>query len=100
MKQTVLIILFVLLWIPKGNSQTVGLIEHDAGSLDDGYVLFAPVNRTTTYLIDKCGRLVKTWSSSYKAGMSAYLLPDGTLFRTGRVAVENAGERSCRESDL
>jgi hypothetical protein len=85
MKQTVLIILFVLLWIPKGNSQTVGLIEHDAGSLDDGYVLFAPVNRTTTYLIDKCGRLMKTWNSSYKAGMSAYLLPDGTLFRTADV---------------
>ncbi|MFA9390976.1 MAG: DUF1566 domain-containing protein [Prolixibacteraceae bacterium] len=83
MKQFFIIILFLLIGISEGKSQTVGLIQHDAGSLDDGYVLFAPINATTTYLIDKCGRQVKTWNSNYKAGQSAYLLPDGNLFRTG-----------------
>ncbi len=81
MKQIILIS-FLLIGFLKGYSQTVGLIQHDSESLDDGYVLFAPINATNTYLIDKCGELVKTWPSTYKAGQSVYLLPDGTLFRT------------------
>ena len=80
-----MIIYLILIGLNQANSQTVGLIQHDAGSLDEGYVLFAPINSTTTYLIDKCGRQLKTWSSSYKAGQSAYLLGDGTLFRTANV---------------
>ena len=76
-----------------GNSQTVGLIQHDAQSLDNGYILFAPVGATTTYLIDKCGKLAKTWPSNYRPGQSVYLLPDGTLLRTGNAnnATFNAG---------
>ncbi len=65
------------------HSQTVGLIEHNAGTLDDGYVLFAPNNSTTTYLIDKCGKQVKAWTSTYRPGQSCYILPEGTLLRTG-----------------
>jgi hypothetical protein len=64
-------------------SQTVGLIQHDNGTLDDGYVLFAPINGYTTYLIDKCGKQVKTWTSNYKPGQSVYILEDGSLLRTG-----------------
>ncbi len=65
------------------NSQTVGLTQHDAGTLDDGYVLFAPNTSNTTYLIDKCGKQVKTWNSTFRPGQSCYILPDGTLLRTG-----------------
>ena len=65
-------------------SQTVGLQQHDSGSLDDGYILFAPNTSTNTYLIDKCGKQVKTWASTYKTGQSCYLLDDGTLLRTGK----------------
>ncbi len=83
MKRKVLIAIFLLAGLCQANSQTVGLIQHDAGTLDDGYVLFAPINATTTYLIDKCGRQVKTWNSACKPGQSVYLLTDGTLFRTG-----------------
>lgn len=74
-------------------SQTVGLQQHDTNSLDDGYVLFAPNNSTTTYLIDKCGKQIKTWSSNYRPGQSCYILPDGTLLRTGNAnnATFNAG---------
>jgi hypothetical protein len=74
--------IFLLAGLSQLNSQTVGLIFHDTGTLDDGYVLFAPNNATTTYLIDKCGRQINTWNSAYKPGQSVYLLPDGTLFRT------------------
>lgn len=64
-------------------AQTIGLIQHDVGTLDNGYVLFAPNNSNTTYLIDKCGKQVKTWISAYKPGQSVYLLTDGTLLHTG-----------------
>ena len=65
--------------------QTVGLQQHDSGSLDNGYVLFAPNTSTTTYLIDKCGKQIKTWPSNYRPGQSCYILPDGTLLRTGNI---------------
>ena len=64
-------------------TNTVGLIRNDAGALNDGYVLFAPIGSNTTYLIDKCGNQVKTWASNYKPGQSCYLLSDGSLLRPG-----------------
>ena len=72
-----------LIGLFHANSQTVGLTQHSSGTLDDGYVLFAPNTSNNTYLIDKCGKQIKSWNSAYKPGQSAYLLPDGTLFRTG-----------------
>jgi len=62
---------------------TIGLTQHDSGTLDDGYVLFAPIGSNDTYLIDKCGKQVKSWYSAYKPGQSCYLLSDGTLLRSG-----------------
>ena len=82
MKISLLLVFFFLL-STIAFTQTVGLQNHNSGSLDDGYVLFAPNTSTTTYLIDKCGKQVKTWSSTYRPGQSCYILPDGTLLRTG-----------------
>ncbi len=62
--------------------QTVGLFAQTPNS-QDGYVLFSPVAYTETYLIDKCGKSVHNWSSSYVPGLSVYLLEDGSLLRTG-----------------
>jgi hypothetical protein len=81
MKYTIFFLLFSVLGI---NGQTIGLIEHSEGSLDSGFVLFAPMNANTTYLINKCGRQIKTWNSAYKPALSVYLLPDGTLLHTGK----------------
>lgn len=76
--------LFIVLAIVTNSfSQTIGLIQHNTGTLDNGYVLFAPINSNTTYLIDKCGKQVKTWNSIYKPGQSVYILQDGTLLHTG-----------------
>lgn len=73
-----------LLIVNYTNAQTtVGLLEHDSGSLDNGYVLFPPLGSNTTYLLDKCGFQVKSWTSMYKPGQSCYLLSDGSLLRTG-----------------
>lgn len=85
MEKKYLFIFFAIFSFTIARAQTVGLLQHDSGSLDDGYILFAPITNTTTYLIDKCGRQVKTWNSAYPPGCSVYLLPDGTLLRTGNV---------------
>lgn len=81
--QKIIAIAFSLVLSLHLSSQTVGLIQHDPQSLDDGYILFAPIGGTTTYLIDKCGKLVKTWPSNYRPGQSVYLLPEGNLLRPG-----------------
>lgn len=62
--------------------QTVGLFQNDPGSFN-GYTLFSPNGDTTTYLIDNCGNKVHTWHSQYKAGLYAYIQPDGRLLRGG-----------------
>lgn len=81
MKRILLIAL--LTSIISSNAQTVGLIKNESGSLQDGYVLFAPTYGTVTYLIDKCGKQVHSWPSTYTPGLSVYLLSDGTLLRAG-----------------
>ena len=48
-----------------------------------GYVLYAPLNSRITYLIDKCGTPIHRWTCNNNPGQSAYLLPDGSLLRTG-----------------
>jgi hypothetical protein len=70
--------------IVSGQPNTIGLIDRQPAS-EDGYVLFTPNSSDTTYLIDKCGRRVHHWVSNYAPGLSAYLLSDGSLLRTGRV---------------
>jgi Arylsulfotransferase (ASST)/Secretion system C-terminal sorting domain len=94
-KNLILLALLLTSIICTKAQTTVGLLQHDAGTLDDGYVLFAPNNSNTTYLIDKCGKQVKTWPSTYRPGQSCYILPDGTLLRPGNTnnATFNAGGR-------
>jgi hypothetical protein len=64
---------------------TVGLINYQPGN-QEGYVLFSPIVSRNSYLIDKCGEKVHQWSAStYKPALSAYLLEDGSLLRTGQL---------------
>jgi len=46
-----------------------------------GYTLVAPIQSTTTYLIDLQGEVAHTWDSSYQPAQSAYLLENGNLLR-------------------
>jgi hypothetical protein len=61
---------------------TTGLFFNSEGSTD-GYTLFAPNTSHTTYLIDKDGDVVNSWTSEYLPGLIAYLQPDGSLLRDG-----------------
>ena len=47
--------------------------------------MFAPIRSTTTYLIDECGEKVHSWNSSYMPGLSAYILDNSLLLRTGKI---------------
>lgn len=71
-------------------SQTIGLTNYTIPNTD-GYVLFAPISNTQTYLIDKCGNEIHSWSSDYKPGLSVYLSTDGTLLRTGALTTPYFG---------
>src|SRR5690242_11235425 len=61
--------------------QTVGLFINDPAKAYDGYTLLAPNASKTTYLLDNDGNKVHAWPSNYTAGLSAYLLEDGSLLR-------------------
>ncbi len=82
------IILFFLLIGCFTSMSVVGQAQKIAGPLilkegvAEGYTLFAPLNRSSTYLIDNCGRLINEWRSAYNPGNTAYLMPNGNLVRT------------------
>lgn len=46
-----------------------------------GYSLIAPMNSTSTWLVDLEGRIVREWKSDYTPALSAYLLENGHLLR-------------------
>jgi hypothetical protein len=95
------IIRFVLisllgLSISNVNAQTtVGLIQNNGNTISDGYTLFSPMSSFNSYLIDRCGKQVKTWTSTYRPALGSYLMDDGSLIRTGNTmnTFFNAGGR-------
>jgi len=80
--------LFIFCFAGAFAQRTVGLVQYDVPNTD-GYVLFAPMQSTKTFLIDKCGEKIHEWNSAYKAGLSCYLLEDGSLLRCGNVGNPN-----------
>ena len=60
---------------------TLGTLVNTASSFD-GYTLLSPIGSTETYLLDNCGRVVQSWSSDFRPGLAAYLLPNGDLIRS------------------
>jgi len=80
MSKLLLLLICLYITFSAAGQQTVGLFNRSPAS-QDGYVLFAPITSNTTYLIDKCGKSVHTWSNTRKPGQSVYLLADGTLLR-------------------
>ena len=71
------------------SGETTETIETTDSSIYEGYMLLAPLQSTSTYLIDTDESIVKTWTSSYQPGNVAYLQDDGTLLRTGKVSNGN-----------
>lgn len=90
MKHFVFLVFILALSFATGAQQTVGLTQYSSDAAA-GYVLFSPINTTSTYLIDRCGHLRHTWTSDYTPGLSCYLLEDGSLLRTGKLEANHFG---------
>ncbi len=67
-----------------GCEGTGALSSRNPGPSPEGYILFSPLLSTITYLIDRDGTVVHTWSSDLPPGVSSYLLDDGSLLRCAR----------------
>ncbi len=65
-------------------AQTTGTTILDVGLIQEGYTLFAPLNKDTTYLINNCGDVINKWASEYSPGDEVILDNDGNLWRAGR----------------
>lgn len=71
-------------WVSAQN--TLGTIAYDPSSTQDGYNLYYPQGQGNVWLLDNCGRVVHLWEDSlWNPAISAYLLEDGNLLRTGKV---------------
>lgn len=57
----------------------------------NGLSLISPMGSQYAYLIDDTGANIHQWQSDYSPGLSAYLLEDGNLLRTG---ADNTGSFS------
>lgn len=77
----VLLVVIQCTWVTS--AQTVGVLQRDPARVSNGYRLLAPVAGSVTYLIDNEGYAVRTWTSAYRPGQAAMLLPGGRLLRTG-----------------
>lgn len=67
------------------SQNTVGTITTSPNAYN-GLTLLYPANSNETYLINNCGQVINQWTSNYTPGASAYLLENGNLLRTGKIA--------------
>jgi arylsulfotransferase ASST len=69
---------------PTPTSPKFGVVVREPKAWE-GYTLIASTNSTSTHLVDMAGRVVRTWQSDCLPGLSAYLLENGNLLRTGQI---------------
>jgi hypothetical protein len=69
---------------PKPDKPKLGLLVNEPKACK-GYTLIASTNSGSTFLVDMEGRVVNTWKSDVTQALSAYLLDNGNLLRTGQV---------------
>jgi hypothetical protein len=82
------IIFAVLLCAIPGAAQdrTMGMLINEDDAFV-GYTLFSPMSYHVSYLIDNDGLLINSWDSPYRPAMTAYMLENGHLLRTGKHAL-------------
>ena len=80
----------------RNETWSVGLIYCNS-NMNAGFTLLSPISSTTSYLIDEHGREVHNWQSpsGLRPGLSAYLLDDGDLLRTGNLGNNQPGDFSA-----
>ena len=77
--------------MPLASSQMAPTTLQSNPTLLDGYILFAPMNSFSTYLIDRNGTVNHTWSSAYFPGEAVHWVSDGTILRTIKTGAPGYG---------
>lgn len=89
MQRTLLLLLPLLCYAYSSFAQnTVGLLSYDPSQTYDGYNILYPHNQPNVYLLDNCGEIVHVWEDEpqFRPGNTAYILEDGRLVKTKRLA--------------
>jgi hypothetical protein len=69
---------------PNPTPAKLGLLLNDPKAFQ-GYTLLAPLDSTSTYLLDMQGKVVQTWVSDYQPALFPMLLENGHLLRPGSI---------------
>ena len=87
--------IFILLigtcFAPLTMPQNVNQKYEQRSCINEGGILFAPMQSKKTYLIDSNKVVTHTWSSDYTPGESVYMLKDGTILRTIKLSLSGGG---------
>jgi len=76
---SILLLLFMTCLIPLITTQRVNENFENYLNINEGNILFAPMQSKTAYLINYDGTVNHTWSSDYRPGESVYMLEDGSV---------------------
>lgn len=60
-----------------------GLVTNAEGATP-GLTMVMPLNSTSIHLVDEAGEIAHTWETDFAPGGWAYLMEDGTLYRSAR----------------
>ncbi|WP_111685501.1 aryl-sulfate sulfotransferase [Winogradskyella tangerina] len=82
-KRLLFVFLLTILTDAIQSQNTIGTLSITSDAYE-GLTLFS--THTKAYLINNCGQVVNEWNSTYLPGNAVYLLPNGNLLRTGRLA--------------
>ena len=87
----IIILLLITYFAPLSTTKMVDVISEQNVYINEGQILFSPMQSTTTYLIDNYGDVIHTWPSDYLPGESVYMLGDGSILRTIKLSFSEGG---------
>ena len=85
------ILLFGTCLLPLTITQPLNQIPERPLKIDEGDILFAPMQSLITYLIDSNGNINHTWTSDKTPGESVYMSEDGSILRTIKLSFSGGG---------
>jgi len=88
---SVIILFFISCFTPLSITQKINNKYELSLNINEGQILFAPMQSKTAYLINSDGTVNHTWSSDYRPGESVYLLEDGSILYTTKLTFSYGG---------
>ena len=85
------ILLFSSCFIPLIVTQKIDEDHDHTLNINEGQILYAPMQSKTAYLINHDGSVNHTWDSEYRPGQSVYLLEDGSILYAIKLSYSHGG---------